>query len=145
MLQNLIKHWPCKPFQDVGKENINISSGRITRLEDENKSLRQEKKDIETEMWNTQESLRREIRSLEEEIKSTSKKMRDAETKYVNLAATPPKVQVRTVQIVSEKTKRKLEDAVAQNKKLKDLLEQAAMEHSAKVGICNTSFTQTRT
>ena len=118
----------------MGKENINIPSGRITRLEEENKSLRQEKKDIESEMWKTQESLHHEIRKLEEEIKTTSKKMRDAETKYVNLAATPPKVQVRTVQVVSEETKRKLDDAVAQNRKLEDLLEQTQMEYSAKVG-----------
>ena len=132
-LQIEIKKLKTSTKQDIEKDNINISSGRITRLEEENMSLRQEKKDIETEMWNSQESLRREIRSLEDEIKSTSKKMRDAETKYVNLAATPPKVQVRTVQVVSEETKRKLEDAVAQNKKLEDLLKQTEMEHSAKV------------
>lgn len=102
------------------------------RLEEENKCLRQEKKDIESEMWKTQEGLRDEVRRLEDEVKSTSKKMRDAETKYVNLAATPPKVHVRTVQVVSEEMKRRLEETVAQNKKLEDLLECAKKEHAAK-------------
>jgi seryl-tRNA synthetase len=88
---------------------------------------------VESETWKTQKGLRDEIRRLEYEIKSTSKKMRDAETKYVNLAATPPKVQVRTVQVVSEEMKRKLEETVEQNRKQEDLLEQIKKEHSAKV------------
>ena len=79
--------------------------------------------------------MRDEIRRLDDEIKSTSKKMRDAETKYVNLAATPPKVQVRTVQVVSEEMKRKLEKTVAQNRKLEEMLEQTKKEHSEKVGV----------
>ncbi|XP_028405341.1 kinesin-like protein KIFC3 [Dendronephthya gigantea] len=119
--------------QDVGKENIDVSSGRIARLEEQNKSLRQEKKDLENEMWKTQESLRDEIRRLEDDVRTTSKKMRDAESKYVNLAATPPKVQVRTVQVVSEELKRELEEAVSQNRKVEALLAKTKAEHNAKV------------
>ena len=111
-----------------------MTSSRINRLEEENKNLKLEKKDLESEMWKNQANLRDEIKSLEEEIRSTSKKMRDAETKYVNLAATPPKVQVRTVQVVSEEMKRKLEETVEQNKELKDLLEKTKIEHTSQVG-----------
>ena len=122
-------------LQDMGKENIDVSLSRIARLEEQNKSLRQEKKDLESEMWNTKKSLRDEICRLEDEIRATNKKMRDAETKYVNLAATPPKVQVRTVQVVSEEMKRELEEAVSQNREFETLLKKAKVEHSSKVGI----------
>ena len=95
---------------------------------------------MESEMWKTQESLRDEIGRLEDEIKSTSKKMRDAETKYVNLAATPPKVQVRTVSVVSEEMKRKLEETEEKNRKLEDLLERTKVEHNTKVGcVCDST------
>lgn len=77
--------------------------------------------------------MQEKIRRLEGEVKSTSRKMRDAEAKYVNLAATPPKVHVRTVEVVSEEMKQRLEEALEQSKKQKDLLKQAETQHSLKV------------
>ena len=83
--------------------------------------------------WKTQEELGEKIQQLENEIRCTNKKKRDAEAKYINLAATPPKVQVRTVQVISEEMKKDLEEQVAQNRTLRDLLEKMKMESDAKV------------
>ena len=113
---------------------MNISLN-VSRLEKENTNLRREKKDLETQLWQTQESLKDEIRNLEEEVKATSKKLRDTEAKYVNLAATPPKVQVRTVSVVSEEIRNRLDEQIDKNRELDILLKQTTLENNAKVFI----------
>ena len=118
----------------MSKENVDVNiSLNVSRLEKENTNLRREKKDLETQLWQTQESLKDVIRNLEEEVKATSKKLRDTEAKYVNLAATPPKVQVRTVSVVSEKIRNRLDEQIDKNRELENLLKQTTLENNAKV------------
>ncbi|XP_046840103.1 kinesin-like protein KIFC3 isoform X2 [Xenia sp. Carnegie-2017] len=115
------------------QEDSTTIKRRLASIEKENQVLRVEREEAKSELWKTQEELGEKIRQLESEIRCTNKKKRDAEAKYINLAATPPKVQVRTVQVISEEMKKDLEEQVAQNRTLRDLLEKMKMESDAKL------------
>ena len=79
-------------WRDDKKENLSINNSyNVSRLENDNKTLRREKKELKLEFWQTQESSRDEIRRLEEDVKAANKKIRDTESKYINLAVTPLK------------------------------------------------------
>ena len=93
------------------------------------------------EFWQTQESLRDEIRRLEEDVKAANKKTRDAESKYINLAATPPKVQVKTVSVVSENMRKRLDELIDKNRDLETLLKQTKVEHNSTVTLRCTQLT----
>lgn len=80
---------------------------------------------------------------LEEEALNLRKKLRDTEAKYSNLAATPPKT--RTISVVSEETKKKLDQMIAQNKDLEEILAKTRSDYNAKVSALQADIKSLKT
>jgi len=100
-------------------------------LQEENTNLKKKVQSLEHELQSANKLHLNSKNQLEDELLGLRKKLRDAEAKYTNLASTPPKT--RTISVVSEETKKQLDQMITQNKELEELLSKRRSDHNAKV------------
>ncbi|XP_031564254.1 kinesin-like protein KIFC3 isoform X2 [Actinia tenebrosa] len=113
---------------NVITENNNQS--KHLQLQEENDLLKTKIRNLEQDISTLEESAKESKKKHDIELMEVRKKLRDTETKYTNLASTPPKV--RMVSVVSEETKRQLDEMIKQNKDLESLLGTTRSDLSSK-------------
>ncbi|KAK2554469.1 Kinesin-like protein KIFC3 [Acropora cervicornis] len=111
--------------------NKNEDNSQMLALQDENGNLKKRVQTLEYEVQSTSKLHLNTKNQLEDELLGLRKKLRDAEARYTNLAATPPKT--RTISVVSEETKKQLDQMILQNKELEGLLSKTRSDNDAKV------------
>ncbi|KAL9975125.1 hypothetical protein ACROYT_G012243 [Oculina patagonica] len=104
---------------------------QLISLQEENANLKKKAQTQEHDLQSAHKLHHSTKNKLEGELLDLKKKLRDTEAKYSNLAATPPKT--RTVTVVSEETKKQLDQMIAQNKELEDILAKSRSDYNAKV------------
>lgn len=115
----------------VDNNNTNENEPQLLALQEENGNLRKKIQTMEHEVQSSSKLHLDTKNQLEEELLGLRKKLRDAEAKYSNLAATPPKT--RTISVVSEETKKQLDQMITQNKDLEELLSRTRSDHDSKI------------
>lgn len=115
----------------ICNNNKNEDNSQMLALQDENGNLKKRVQTLEYEVQSTSKLHLNTKNQLEDELLGLRKKLRDAEARYTNLAATPPKT--RTISVVSEETKKQLDQMILQNKELEGLLSKTRSNNDAKV------------
>ncbi|XP_067052351.1 kinesin-like protein KIFC3 isoform X2 [Acropora muricata] len=115
----------------ICNNNKNEDNSQMLALQDENGNLKKRVQTLEYEVQSTSKLHLNTKNQLEDELLGLRKKLRDAEARYTNLAATPPKT--RTISVVSEETKKQLDQMILQNKELEGLLSKTRSDNDAKV------------
>ena len=77
------------------QNNKNEDNSRMLALQDENGNLKKRVQTLEYEVQNASKLHLNTKNQLEDELLGLRKKLRDAEARYTNLAATPPKVSFK--------------------------------------------------
>lgn len=121
-------------LQNAGTESIKPKehdNKQLFSLQEENVGLKKKIQTLEHELQSSHKLHHSTKNQLEGELLDLKKKLRDTEAKYSNLAATPPKT--RTISVVSEETKKQLDQMIAQNKELEEILAKSRSDYNAKV------------
>lgn len=116
---------------ESGSNKTKENDKQLFSLQEENANFKKKVQSLEHELQSTNKLHLNTKNRLEDELLGLRKKLRDAEAKYSNLAATPPKT--RTISVVSEETKKQLEQMIQQNKELEEILAKTRSDHNAKV------------
>jgi len=115
-------------LQTKPKENDNK---QLFSLQEENVGLKKKIQTLERDLQSAHKLHRSTKNQLEGELLDLKKKLRNTEAKYSNLASTPPKT--RTISVVSEETKKQLDQMIAQNKEVEEILSKSRSDYNAKV------------
>lgn len=132
-------------LQSSGSSSINTkeTDKQLSTLQEENINLKNKIQSLEHELQSANKLHLTTKNKLEDELLSLRKKLRDTEAKYSSLASTPPKT--RTISVVSEETKKQLEQMLDQNKELETILAKTRSDYDAKVSALQADIKSLKT